>query len=81
MEDVMERMDRGERVEPSYLDLQKAIDSVKHPIWIKQLKAYETDEHAVKWIEDILIATVLRVVIHQTKSGVAYTLKGYKNAR
>jgi ribonuclease P/MRP protein subunit RPP40 len=54
LDDITERLDRGEPVEVCYLDFQKAFDSVNHRLLMLKLRNFMLSETILAWVAEFL---------------------------
>ena len=71
LDEVADRLDRGESVEVIYMDFKKAFDSVNHRLLIAKLHAYGVAGNICRWIQEFLNARTFRVRVRDTLSDVA----------
>ena len=76
LDEVADRLDRGESVEVIYMDFKKAFDSVNHRLLIAKLHAYGVAGNICRWIQEFLNARTFRVRVRDTLSDVATVSSG-----
>ena len=76
LDEVTERMDRGEEVEVCYLDFQKAFDSVCHRLLLKKLEAYGIEVGVRNWIQEFLDGRTFYVEVEGSRSGLKGSVSG-----
>jgi hypothetical protein len=59
---ITEALDEGKQVDVSYLDFQKAFNSVNHRFPIHKLKAYGIEERVCKWVQSFLIIIIIIII-------------------
>lgn len=76
LEDVTDKIDKGEPVDVIYLDFAKAFDKVPKHRLIAKIKAHGVNGSIAKWIEEWLTGRKQRVVLKGTKSSWSDVLSG-----
>ena len=68
LDEISDRLDRGDPVEVLYLDFMKAFDSVNHRLLIHKLKAYGIAQSVCEWIENFLEQRTFYVSVRNASS-------------
>lgn len=76
LDEVTDRMDRGEDVEVCYLDFQKAFDSVCHRLLLRKLEIYGIEVRIRNWIREFLTDRTFYVEVEGRRSGQMRAVSG-----
>ena len=76
LDEIHQRMDRGEYVEVCYLDFQKAFDSVNHRLLLLKLEAHGIKGRTLGWIEGFLTHRTFHVTIEGKSSRIGNVTSG-----
>ena len=76
LDEVADRLDRGDPVEVLYFDFRKAFDSVNHRLLGAKLRAYGVANNVCTWIDGFLKDRIFRVRIRDSSSETARACSG-----
>ena len=76
LDEITERIDRGERVEVCYLDFRKAFDLVNHRMLLLKLESYGVEASLLRWIRAFLCDRRFYVEVEGQRSLIAGVTSG-----
>lgn len=76
LDEITDRLDKGEKVEVCYLDFRKAFDVVNHRLLLMKLGAYGIEVATLDWLKAFLTNRTFRVTVEGAQSELATVASG-----